>query len=109
MIILTNSPARKLQIVLGAAHTTTAPRVYAAWVDHTTTAYTPDAASVASNGTTQTDVVAAPGANTQRQIKALLTELVPRLRHIELAGEPAEMQTLFVGGLKRLPVRYEIA
>jgi cytochrome P450 len=43
------------------------------------------------------------------EIKALLTELVPRLRSIELAGEPAEMQTLFVGGLKRLPVRYDIA
>ncbi|MBI5090542.1 MAG: cytochrome P450 [Actinobacteria bacterium] len=43
------------------------------------------------------------------EIKALLTELLPRLRHIELAGEPAEMQTLFVGGLKRLPIAYEIA
>jgi cytochrome P450 len=42
------------------------------------------------------------------EIKALLTELVPRLRSIELAGEPAEMQTLFVGGLKRLPIAYEI-
>jgi len=42
------------------------------------------------------------------EIKALLTELVPRLRSIELAGEPAEMQTLFVGGLKRLPVAYEM-
>lgn len=43
------------------------------------------------------------------EIKALLTELLPRLKKIELAGEPAEMQTLFVGGLKRLPIRYEIA
>jgi cytochrome P450 len=43
------------------------------------------------------------------EIKALLTELIPRLRSIELAGEPAEMQTLFVGGLKRLPIAYEIA
>ncbi|HAP76584.1 MAG TPA: cytochrome P450 [Acidimicrobiaceae bacterium] len=43
------------------------------------------------------------------EIKALLTELLPRLKRIELAGEPAEMQTLFVGGLKRLPIRYEIA
>lgn len=43
------------------------------------------------------------------EIKALLTELIPRLRSIELAGEPAEMQTLFVGGLKRLPVKYELA
>jgi len=42
------------------------------------------------------------------EIKALLTELVPRLRSIELAGEPAEMQTLFVGGLKRLPIAYEL-
>ena len=42
------------------------------------------------------------------ELKALLTELVPRLRSIELAGEPADMQTLFVGGPKRLPVPYEI-
>ena len=43
------------------------------------------------------------------EIKALLTELLPRLRSVELAGEPAEMQTLFVGGLKRLPIRYDLA
>ncbi len=42
------------------------------------------------------------------EIKALLTELVPRLRSIEPAGDAAEMQTLFVGGLKRLPITYEI-
>jgi cytochrome P450 len=42
------------------------------------------------------------------EIKALLAEILPRLRHIELAGEPAEMQTLFVGGLKRLPISYEM-
>jgi cytochrome P450 len=43
------------------------------------------------------------------EIKAVLTELLPRLRSIELAGEPELMKTLFVGGLKRLPVRYEMA
>jgi cytochrome P450 len=43
------------------------------------------------------------------EIKAMLTEILPRLKRIELAGEPAEMQTLFVGGLKRLPISYEIA
>ncbi len=43
------------------------------------------------------------------EIKAMLAEILPRLRSIELAGEPAEMQTLFVGGLKRLPITYEIA
>ncbi|CAB4580754.1 MAG: cytochrome P450 [Actinomycetes bacterium] len=42
------------------------------------------------------------------EIKALLAEILPRLHHIELAGEPAEMQTLFVGGLKRLPISYEM-
>jgi cytochrome P450 len=42
------------------------------------------------------------------EIKALLAELLPRLSSIELAGEPAEMQTLFVGGLKRLPIAYSL-
>lgn len=42
------------------------------------------------------------------EVKALLTELIPRLDHIELDGDPAFMKTLFVGGLKRLPVRYAL-
>lgn len=42
------------------------------------------------------------------EIKALLGELVPRLNSLELAGEPSLMKTLFVGGLKHLPVRYEV-
>ena len=42
------------------------------------------------------------------EIKALFTELLPRLDHIALAGEPALMHTLFVGGLKRLPIEYSI-
>jgi cytochrome P450 len=42
------------------------------------------------------------------EIKALLSELLPRLRSIELAGEPRFMRTLFVGGVKRLPIRYEV-
>jgi cytochrome P450 len=41
--------------------------------------------------------------------RALYGELIPRLKSIELAGEPAYMQTLFVGGPKRLPIRYELA
>jgi cytochrome P450 len=43
------------------------------------------------------------------EIKALLTELVPRLRSIELAGEPALSHATFVSGLKRLPIRYDVA
>jgi len=42
------------------------------------------------------------------EIKALLTELVPRLDSVELAGEPSLMQTTFVGGLKHLPIRYQL-
>ena len=43
------------------------------------------------------------------EIKALLTELVPRLRSVELAGEPQLSSGYFVGGLKHLPIRYEVA
>jgi len=42
------------------------------------------------------------------ELKALLGALLPRIRSVELAGEPKLMQTLFVGGLKRLPIRYEL-
>jgi cytochrome P450 len=38
--------------------------------------------------------------------RALYAELVPRLRSVELAGSPEYMETLFVGGPKRLPIRY---
>src|ERR1700704_542570 len=38
------------------------------------------------------------------EIKALLTELIPRLRSIELAGKPDLTHTTFVGGLKHLPI-----
>lgn len=42
------------------------------------------------------------------EIKALLTELIPRLQSVELAGDPALVQSTFVSGLKRLPLRYEL-
>jgi cytochrome P450 len=40
------------------------------------------------------------------EINSLLSELVPRLDAIELDGEPILSDTLFVGGLKHLPIRY---
>jgi cytochrome P450 len=43
------------------------------------------------------------------EIRALLKELVPRLSHAELAGPPELTSTLFVGGHKHLPIRYEVA
>jgi cytochrome P450 len=42
------------------------------------------------------------------EMRALFAELLPRLEHIELAGEPALAQASFVSGLKRLPVKYSL-
>ena len=38
----------------------------------------------------------------------MFTELLPRLESIELDGMPELMQTLFVGGHKRLPITYTL-
>jgi cytochrome P450 len=42
------------------------------------------------------------------EIRALYKELLARLDHIELAGDPAFVEASFVSGLKRLPVRYRM-
>lgn len=42
------------------------------------------------------------------EIQTIFAELLPRLEYIELAGEPAFMHTTFVGGPKRVPVRYRL-
>ena len=42
------------------------------------------------------------------ELQAFLRELLPRLEHIELAGEPELMATTFVGGPKRMPIRYRL-
>ncbi|RKS79055.1 cytochrome P450 [Actinomadura pelletieri DSM 43383] len=43
------------------------------------------------------------------EVRAFFEELLPRLRSIELAGPPESIATTFVGGLKRLPVRYSLS
>jgi cytochrome P450 len=43
------------------------------------------------------------------EMKALFGALLPRLRHVELAGPPQLTRSTFVSGLKRLPIRYELA
>ncbi len=43
------------------------------------------------------------------EMRILMEELLPRLKSLELAGEPARVESTFVGGLKRLPIRFEIA
>ncbi|MGE2726850.1 cytochrome P450 [Mycolicibacterium pulveris] len=42
------------------------------------------------------------------EINSFFSELVPRLDSIELAGKPELTSTVFVGGLKHLPVRYSL-
>jgi hypothetical protein len=42
------------------------------------------------------------------EIQALYRELLARVEHIELAGEPRFAQAAFVGGLKSLPIRYRM-
>ncbi len=50
------------------------------------------------------------GANfARRSARALFRELVSRVEHWELAGEPQWIRSSFVVGLKHLPIRYRIA
>ncbi|MDL4818376.1 cytochrome P450 [Actinomadura opuntiae] len=43
------------------------------------------------------------------EVRAFFEELLPRLGSIEFAGRAESIATTFVGGLKRLPVRYSLA
>ena len=50
-----------------------------------------------------------PGAALARmQVNGFFAELLPRLKSIELNGEPELIATTFVGGLKHLPIRYSL-
>ncbi|AZZ80937.1 cytochrome P450 [Gordonia alkanivorans] len=42
------------------------------------------------------------------EMRSLFSELIPRLDSIEFAGEPELAATVFVGGLKHLPIRYSL-
>jgi cytochrome P450 len=42
------------------------------------------------------------------EVNSFFTELLPRLKSIELSGEPELISTVFVGGLKHLPIRYQL-
>ena len=42
------------------------------------------------------------------EIASFYAELLPRLRSVELAGRAEHVATIFVGGLKHLPIRYEL-
>ena len=42
------------------------------------------------------------------EVNSFFSELLPRLKSIELTGDPELTATTFVGGLKHLPVRYSL-
>jgi hypothetical protein len=42
------------------------------------------------------------------EVSSFFSELVPRLGSIELTGQPEHIATIFVGGLKHLPIRYAL-
>ncbi len=42
------------------------------------------------------------------EVNSFFSELLPRLKSIELTGDPELTATNFVGGLKYLPVRYTL-
>ena len=42
------------------------------------------------------------------EVNSFFSELLPRLKSIELAGDPEHVATTFVGGLKHLPIRYSL-
>jgi cytochrome P450 len=42
------------------------------------------------------------------EINSFFSALLPRLKSVELAGSAAHVATTFVGGLKHLPIRYEL-
>ena len=43
------------------------------------------------------------------EMRILMEELLPRLSSVELTGDPARVESVFVGGLKRLPIRFKAA
>jgi cytochrome P450 len=42
------------------------------------------------------------------EVSSFFSELVPRLESIELTGDPQHIATIFVGGLKHLPIKYSL-
>ena len=42
------------------------------------------------------------------EVNSFFTELLPRVKSLELTGAPQFVATTFVGGLKHLPVRYQL-
>jgi hypothetical protein len=61
-----------------------------------------------ARGVDLADLVAVGAQFAKMEMRALFKELLPRLEYLERAGEPELSRTLFVGGLKHLPIRYRL-
>ena len=42
------------------------------------------------------------------EVNSFFAELLPRLKTVELNGDPELISPTFVGGLKHLPIRYQV-
>ena len=78
MIILDNTTGT-IQAVLGGAITTNQPDYWTGYVDHTTTTVLSGNGGGALNSTTDVNIVSAPAASTQRQVKYI--SIYNRERH----------------------------
>ena len=70
--MILNTTTKKLQIVLTAAKTTTDMSVSVDWADITATTITAGNTPSLSNGTTVSDILAAPAASTERKINSIV-------------------------------------
>ncbi len=68
MLVL-DATSKSLRMVLGEAHTTNPVDFTVAYADATATTFTEGGGPAQSNGTTNTELLAAPGASTQRVVK----------------------------------------
>lgn len=67
MLVLSTT-GDNIELVLGAAVTTSQPQCFAAWRDITTTAFAPGRLGVNANSTTAVNIVPAPAGSTQRVV-----------------------------------------
>ena len=42
------------------------------------------------------------------EMRIFFSQFIPRIVHMELAGEPEHLQASFVHGLKHMPIRYRL-
>ena len=67
-----------------------------------------EAARVFADPTSYADEPRLHAAPARMEVNSFFTELLPRLKTVELNGDPELISTTFVGGLKHLPIRYQV-